>query len=123
MIAGATGSGKSVFINSMLMSILYKAKPSEVKLLLIDPKAVEMAPYQGLPHLLSPVVSDPQAATEALKWVVEEMEERYQKLAALGARNLEGYNRKLKENIPLFPKHFHKTISPFPYTTKINSII
>ena len=97
LIAGATGSGKSVFINSMLMSILYKAKPSEVKLLLIDPKAVEMAPYQGLPHLLSPVVSDPQAATEALKWVVEEMEERYQKLAALGARNLEGYNRKLEE--------------------------
>ena len=83
LIAGATGSGKSVFINSMLMSILYKAKPSEVKLLLIDPKAVEMAPYQGLPHLLSPVVSDPQAATEALKWVVEEMEERYQKLATL----------------------------------------
>ena len=65
--------------------------------MLIDPKAVEMAPYQGLPHLLSPVVSDPQAATEALKWVVEEMEERYQKLAALGARNLEGYNRKLEE--------------------------
>lgn len=97
LIAGATGSGKSVFINSMLMSILYKAKPSEVKLLLIDPKAVEMAPYQGLPHLLSPVVSDPQAATEALKWVVEEMEERYQKLAALGARNLENYNRKLEE--------------------------
>ncbi len=97
LIAGATGSGKSVFINSMLMSILYKARPSEVKLLLIDPKAVEMAPYQGLPHLLSPVVSDPQAATEALKWVVEEMEERYQKLAALGARNLENYNRKLEE--------------------------
>ncbi len=67
LIAGATGSGKSVFINSMLMSILYKAKPSEVKLLLIDPKAVEMAPYQGLPHLLSPVISDSQAATEALK--------------------------------------------------------
>ncbi len=97
LIAGATGSGKSVFINSMLMSILYKAKPSEVKLLLIDPKAVEMAPYQGLPHLLSPVVSDPQAATEALKWVVEEMEERYQKLASLGARNLESYNSKLEE--------------------------
>lgn len=97
LIAGATGSGKSVFINSLLMSILYKAKPSEVKLLLIDPKAVEMAPYQGLPHLLSPVVSDPQAATEALKWAVEEMEERYQKLAAFGARNIEGYNRKLEE--------------------------
>lgn len=95
LIAGATGSGKSVFINSLLVSILYKAKPSEVKLLLIDPKAVELAPYQGIAHLLAPVISDAKQATEALKWAVDEMEDRYQKMAQLGARNLAGYNDKV----------------------------
>lgn len=94
LIAGATGSGKSVFINSLLVSLLYKATPNQVKLLLIDPKTVEMAPYQDLPHLLAPVISDPAAAAAALKWVVEEMEQRYQRLAAAGVRNLEGYNQK-----------------------------
>ncbi|MFT8458650.1 MAG: DNA translocase FtsK [Liquorilactobacillus ghanensis] len=94
LIAGATGSGKSVFINSLLVSLLYKATPNQVKLLLIDPKTVEMAPYQGLPHLLAPVISDPTAASAALKWVVEEMEQRYQRLAAAGVRNLESYNQK-----------------------------
>ncbi|GBG94474.1 cell division protein FtsK [Ligilactobacillus salitolerans] len=94
LIAGATGSGKSVFINSLLISLLYKAKPSEVKLLLIDPKAVEMAPYQKIPHLLAPVVSDPQSAAAALKWVVKEMEERYERLAASGARNIDSFNEK-----------------------------
>ena len=94
LIAGATGSGKSVFINSLLLSILFKAKPSEVKLLLIDPKAVELAPYNGLPHLLSPVISDPKAAAAALKWAVDEMENRYTKLAAAGVRNLEQFNAK-----------------------------
>ncbi len=94
LIAGATGSGKSVFINSLLVSILYKAKPSEVKLLLIDPKAVEMAPYQNIPHLLAPVVSDPKSAAAALKWVVKEMNERYERLAASGARNIDSFNEK-----------------------------
>ncbi|KRL04759.1 DNA translocase FtsK [Liquorilactobacillus oeni] len=94
LIAGATGSGKSVFINSLLLSLLYKATPAQVKLLLIDPKAVEMAPYHDIPHLLAPVISDPQAASAALKWVVQEMEERYQRLAAAGARNIESYNKK-----------------------------
>lgn len=98
LIAGATGSGKSVFINSVLVSLLYKATPQEVKLLLIDPKAVEMAPYHDIPHLLAPVISDPVAASAALKWVVEEMEERYQKLAAAGVRNIEGFNEKVVEN-------------------------
>lgn len=97
LIAGATGSGKSVFINSLLMSILYKATPQEVKLILIDPKAVEMAPYNGIPHLLAPVVSEPQAAAAALKWTVNEMDERYQRLAAAGARNIEQYNVKAKQ--------------------------
>ena len=98
LIAGATGSGKSVFINSMLVSLLYKATPTELKLLLIDPKAVEMAPYHDIPHLLAPVVSDPQAATASLKWAVNEMEERFERLAAAGAKNIESYNEKAEEN-------------------------
>ncbi|WP_143462101.1 DNA translocase FtsK [Levilactobacillus enshiensis] len=98
LIAGATGSGKSVFINSLLLSILYKATPKQVKLLLIDPKAVEMAPYDALPHLLSPVISDPKAAAAALKWVVTEMDERYEKLAAAGVRNIEQFNDRADAN-------------------------
>lgn len=98
LIAGATGSGKSVFINSMLVSLLYKATPTELKLLLIDPKAVEMAPYHDIPHLLAPVVSDPQAATASLKWAVNEMEERFERLAAAGAKNIESCNEKAEEN-------------------------
>ena len=96
LIAGATGSGKSVFINSVLVSLLYKATPQMLKLLLIDPKAVEMAPYNRLPHLLAPVVSDPQAAAAALKWVTNEMDQRYERLAAAGARNLEQFNEKAR---------------------------
>ncbi|WP_395430337.1 DNA translocase FtsK [Levilactobacillus parabrevis] len=98
LIAGATGSGKSVFINSLLLSILYKATPAQVKLLLIDPKAVEMAPYDALPHLLSPVISDPKAAAAALKWVVTEMDQRYEKLAAAGVRNIEQFNDRADAN-------------------------
>lgn len=97
LIAGATGSGKSVFINSLLVSILYKANPAEVKLLLIDPKAVELAPYDEIPHLLSPVISDPQEAAAALKWVTKEMDERYEKLSAAGVRNIEQFNQKAEE--------------------------
>lgn len=94
LIAGATGSGKSVFINSLLISLLYKATPAELRLLLIDPKAVELAPYDGLPHLLSPVISDPKAAAAALKWAVNEMDDRYERLAAAGVRNIEQYNER-----------------------------
>src|SRR5690606_20568189 len=79
LIAGATGSGKSVCINTILLSVLYKANYNDVKLLLIDPKMVELAPYNGLPHLVTPVITDVKAATSALKWAVEEMEERYEK--------------------------------------------
>lgn len=97
LIAGATGSGKSVFINSLLVSLLYKATPQDVKLLLIDPKTVEMAPYEGLPHLLAPVISDPQAATASLKWAVEEMNQRYEKLAAAGVRDIDAFNKKAED--------------------------
>ncbi|RMW48851.1 cell division protein FtsK [Lactiplantibacillus pentosus] len=98
LIAGATGSGKSVFINSILVSILYKANPQQVKLLLIDPKAVELAPYNEIPHLLAPVISEPKAASAALKWVVDEMDNRYDKLAAGGARNIEQFNQLAEEH-------------------------
>ena len=92
LIAGATGSGKSVCINSILVSLLYKATPDELRLLLIDPKMVELAPYDGIPHLLSPVITDVKAATMALKWAVNEMEDRYERFAAFGVRNIDKYN-------------------------------
>ncbi|WP_367899722.1 DNA translocase FtsK [Bacillus pseudomycoides] len=92
LIAGATGSGKSVCINAILTSILYKAKPHEVKLMLIDPKMVELAPYNSIPHLVAPVITDVKAATAALKWAVEEMERRYELFAHVGARDLTRYN-------------------------------
>lgn len=93
LIAGATGSGKSVCINSTIISLLYKASPEQVKLLLIDPKMVELAPYNDIPHLISPVITNAKAATAALKWAVEEMERRYEAFARAGARNIETYNR------------------------------
>ncbi|MHA8138569.1 DNA translocase FtsK [Lactobacillaceae bacterium Scapto_B20] len=98
LIAGATGSGKSVFINSLLVSLLYKATPAQLRLLLIDPKAVELAPYNNIPHLLAPVISEPNEASAALKWAVKEMDERYEKLAAGGARNIEQFNEKADQN-------------------------
>ncbi len=97
LIAGATGSGKSVCINAILTSILYKAKPHEVKLMLIDPKMVELAPYNSVPHLVSPVITDVKAATAALKWAVEEMERRYELFAHAGARDLTRYNTIVSE--------------------------
>lgn len=93
LIAGATGSGKSVCINSILVSLLYKAAPHELKLLLIDPKMVELAPFNDIPHLVSPVITDVKAATAALKWAVDEMERRYQLFAHVGVRDLERYNK------------------------------
>ena len=92
MIAGATGSGKSVCINTLITSIIYKAKPSEVKLVMVDPKVVELSVYNGIPHLLIPVVTDPRKAAGALAWAVQEMENRYATFAAKGVRDLKGYN-------------------------------
>lgn len=95
LIAGATGSGKSVCINAILISLLYKASHEDVKFLLIDPKMVELAPYNGIPHLVSPVITDVKAANQALKWAVNEMEERYEKLAQEGVRDIDRYNQKM----------------------------
>ena len=96
LIAGATGSGKSVGLNAMILSILYKATPEQVRFLLIDPKRIELSTYQGIPHLLHPVVVNPREATIALHWAVNEMEKRYALLSDLGVRNVEGYNQKAK---------------------------
>ncbi|MED4757076.1 DNA translocase FtsK [Priestia megaterium] len=98
LIAGATGSGKSVCINTIIVSLLYKAAPHEVKLMLIDPKMVELAPYNGIPHLVSPVITDAKAATTALKWAVEEMERRYELFAHAGVRDITKYNERVKEH-------------------------
>lgn len=96
LIAGATGSGKSVCINTIIMSILYRADPEDVKLILIDPKVVELSVYNGIPHLFIPVVTDPKKAAGALNWAVAEMSERYQKFATYGVRDLKGYNAKVE---------------------------
>ena len=96
LIAGATGSGKSVCINTLIMSILYKATPDEVKLIMIDPKVVELSVYNGIPHLLIPVVTDPKKANASLQWAVKEMDDRYQKFAEYGVRDLKGYNTKIE---------------------------
>ncbi|WP_145107546.1 DNA translocase FtsK [Cereibacter sediminicola] len=97
LIAGTTGSGKSVAINTMILSLLYKLTPEECRLIMIDPKMLELSVYDGIPHLLSPVVTDPKKAVVALKWVVGEMEERYRKMSKLGVRNIEGYNGRVAE--------------------------
>ena len=96
LIAGSTGSGKSVCINTLIMSILYKAHPDDVKLIMVDPKVVELSVYNGIPHLLIPVVTDPKKASAALHWAVSEMEDRYRKFADYNVRDLKGYNKKLE---------------------------
>ncbi len=99
LVAGTTGSGKSVGVNSMLVSILYKASPEEVRLLLVDPKMLELSVYEGIPHLLAPVITDMKDAATGLRWCVGEMERRYKLMAALGVRNLAGYNKKVSDAI------------------------
>ncbi|HJM82477.1 MAG TPA: DNA translocase FtsK 4TM domain-containing protein [Nitrospinota bacterium] len=99
LIAGSTGAGKSVGINAMICSILYKATPAEVKFIMIDPKMLELSIYEGIPHLISPVVTNPKKAAKALRWAVEEMERRYTKLSEVGVRNISGYNMLVQEKI------------------------
>ncbi len=97
LIAGTTGSGKSVAINTMILSLLYRLRPEQCRLIMVDPKMLELSVYDGIPHLLAPVVTDPKKAIVALKWAVREMEDRYKKMAKLGVRNIDGYNARLQE--------------------------
>jgi S-DNA-T family DNA segregation ATPase FtsK/SpoIIIE len=97
LVAGTTGSGKSVSINTMILSLLYRMTPSECRLIMIDPKMLELSTYDGIPHLLTPVVTDPKQAVVALKWTVREMEDRYRKMSKLGVRNIDGYNARLAQ--------------------------
>ena len=136
LIAGTTGSGKSVAINAMVLSLLYKAKPEHVRLIMVDPKMLELSVYEGIPHLLTPVVTDMKEAANALRWCVGEMDRRYRLMAALGVRNIGGYNRKVKDAIeagkpipdPTFtPPPFeddenpleHPTLTPLPFIVVI----
>ena len=136
LIAGTTGSGKSVAINAMVLSILYKTLPEQVRLIMIDPKMLELSVYEGIPHLLTPVVTDMKEAANALRWCVAEMDRRYRLMAALGVRNIGGYNRKVKEAIdrdePIRDPTFtppplidedkpveHPTLVPLPYIVVI----
>lgn len=115
IIAGTTGSGKSVCVNSIICSILYNMRPSQVRFILVDPKYVEMAPYNGIPHLLIPVINKPRAAILALKWLVREMESRYQSLQALGARSLESYNDKLAKEQDALDPETGQALERMPY--------
>ena len=112
LVAGTTGSGKSVAINALILSLLYKSEPSKVRMILIDPKMLELSVYEGIPHLLAPVVTDMRQAANALNWCVAEMERRYKLMSMLGVRNLAGYNQKIKEA----EKLGHKIPHPFSLT-------
>ena len=100
LIAGTTGSGKSVAINTMILSLVYRLRPDQCRLIMVDPKMLELSVYDGIPHLLTPVVTDPKKAVVALKWAVREMEERYKKMSKLGVRNIDGYNQRLSKPRP-----------------------
>src|SRR5258708_3663220 len=118
LVAGTTGSGKSVAINAMILSLIYKAAASEVRLILIDPKMLELSVYEGIPHLLAPVVTDMRQASAALHWCVAEMDRRYRLMSALAVRNLASYNQKVREAVekkePL--KHPFSLTPQDPYT-------
>jgi S-DNA-T family DNA segregation ATPase FtsK/SpoIIIE len=113
LIAGSTGAGKSVGINGMLTSILYRATPDDVRLILVDPKRLELGMYDDIPHLMTPVVVDPKQAANALRWAVREMEERYKRLAAEGVRNIEQYNRNMAQ--AALEKREGQDVKPLPF--------
>jgi len=120
LIAGATGAGKSVALNTILVSLLYKANPEEVKLILIDPKRLELGLYADIPHLISPIVTDPKRASYALKWAVSEMENRYKHLAAFGVRNIDQYNAEVNSNSSRIPAaDDEEAPKPLPYIVVI----